>query len=219
MSEDIRKFATALNTLARLCNYELHVDVLNLFHTMLKGYGIERVVDAINLYAAGLVPNASNSFPSPLILRKIITGEPLPGEERNLEEIEAREAASNIITACSKFGEINGLEENAWQKLKDLEAFVGPIAWDLISRRNGWNEVNRSITNANMNSVEVQFRELAKGAIERRRRGELLALPAKPKPPPLIEPSKGISPLSKDDVYPPHLRRLLNFKNEEKNHD
>lgn len=92
--------------------------------------------------------NAKNTFfPLPAAIRQLILPEPT-------EDMQAREIASRISQAVTKFGHPNELE---------AQEFVGEVGWRVVQRKGGWNYICQNLgVTLDATVFEAQTRELAK---------------------------------------------------------
>lgn len=103
---------------------------------------------------------------------------PLPGDLRQSldpagdPDANAREAASRIIAAVSKYG---------YNNPKLAEKFIGELGWHVVSRFGGWMYVCENLgTTLDITSFQAQARDVAKATIVRGPEG-ITNAPALPK--------------------------------------
>lgn len=102
---------------------------------------------------------------------------PLPAQIREIvspvidDEIEARDAAARIIQAISKYGHNN-------QFL--AREFMGELAWSVVNKQGGWQNLCESFQIAQTGIWQAQFRDLAKTQLALAKAGRLDLPPALP---------------------------------------
>lgn len=169
-SDPRRDLRTALSALSTLCNYPMTDELMRIYERVLGPFGYDRTVNALAEIIAEMDMYGVNSFPSVGAIRRQITGLLSPQKQAEQDEAEASLAASSIMSGISKFGSVlPGDREQA----RKIQAYVGPLAWELVGRRGGWNAVCASVTNANAANRERQFQQLARAIIAWQRRGQL----------------------------------------------
>lgn len=97
---------------------------------------------------------------------------PLPGEIRALinpigtdsAEDDAREAASRIGAAVSKFG---------WNNETRAQEYIGELGWQVVTMQGGWATLCESLTFNNSGILAAQWRELAEVLRKKARNGTL----------------------------------------------
>jgi len=104
---------------------------------------------------------------------------PLPAQIRDLvapeidDDTLARDAASRIIQAISKYGYINPVQ---------AREFMGNVAWSVVERQGGWVNICESFMIANTGIWQAQFRDLARAQMSLARAGRLDTPPELPEP-------------------------------------
>jgi hypothetical protein len=71
----------------------------------------------------------------------------------------ARESASRILGAISRFG---------WCNPKEARAWMGELAWKVCEMQGGWVEICESTTNQNKVHLQAQWRDLAESILHRK---------------------------------------------------
>lgn len=122
------------------------------------------VEEALRVYRK----NAKNRvMPLPAMLRDMV-------EPQLDDDTLARDAASRIVAAVSKFGWCNGGE---------ARGYVGELAWSVVNRNGGWSYICENLGRGlDVGTFQAQARELAKTQIQLSRAGSLDLPPALPGP-------------------------------------
>lgn len=200
-------FIKRLMGLAKLLRHNIDEEVLGFYDRALSPLGYQALCDALDRIAMEAEDGAK--FPSIAAIRRAATGERLPSEAKYSDDGEAREAASRIIGAVSKYGAVIGIDEGAYEKIQTVRTFIGELGWTVVEERGGWNCICGMLTNQNMATVEAQFRELAKSKLERARRGLELTPPALPSRTPVSDGLKPISQIGSASLFSPEINAML----------
>ena len=100
------------------------------------------------------------NFPLPVLIRNKIKPE--------LNELDdAREVASRVISAISKFGSYSALE---------AKKYIGEVGWECVQRFGGWQNLCQEINADNINIMNAQLRDMSLSLIRRNKSG-LMNLP------------------------------------------
>lgn len=89
------------------------------------------------------------------------------------DDDQARDAASRIIAAISKFG--------PYQPKQAME-YMGELGWLVVQRQGGWLSVNETLTFQNQGILQAQWRDLALSLMKRSRLGLANRAPSLPEP-------------------------------------
>lgn len=209
------EFFELLKMLAKLTKFEVDSKIVAFYDKLLAPLGYERVNEALETLCMEAM--AGGKFPSVAQIKTLVTGELSATQAAKKDDSDARLAASAIIAACSRYGLVNGTDEGAYDKMRQIRDFVGELGWIVISHRSGWNHLCGSITNDNMATVEAQMRELAKGISERLRKGHEIPggdVSLRIGPPKALGSDSAIS---EADYFPPHIAEILKRREKEKN--
>lgn len=87
----------------------------------------------------------NKTFPLPAQIRELVN-------PTLLDIDEAREAASKICAAVTKYGYVGA---------KSAREYIGDLGWRVVDRHGGWVAVCENMTSHNLPILQAQFRELA----------------------------------------------------------
>jgi hypothetical protein len=105
-------------------------------------------------------------FPLPAVIRARI--QPAPTDEG-----EAQEAVSRLIDSVARFGWTNGAA---------AKAHMGELAWLVVQREGGWQNVCANLNQDNLGMTRAQWRQLAMSLLSRAKAGTLGQAPSLPAP-------------------------------------
>lgn len=151
-------FAKKLAVLAELTQTELTKELLQIYDTVLRPHGYDRVVQAVQMIITNR--SARDRFPSPADIRKNICGEEV---DIHLAGVEL----ANLICGCiSRIGKYNA--QDAWEE-------IGPIGRHIILRYHGsWFNFCASMkSEQDVSIARSQLAKLAVSAISSHQQGRL----------------------------------------------
>jgi hypothetical protein len=102
---------------------------------------------------------------------------PLPGQIRNIvrpevnPENEAREAASRIVSAMTKFGYSNS---------NQAKLYMGSIAWRVVELQGGWSHLCQTVMTDELPIYQAQWRQLAETVYYKYEQGRESEIPQLP---------------------------------------
>lgn len=159
-------FVKRFGVLAAICGKEglINEEFIDLYHRLLtQRYSYQQICDALDKLALELTP--TSPIPSVRLIIETIEGKSIGCaviRPEALIDAEAREAASRVICAVSKFG---------YSQPEAAKEWMGSLGWFIVDRAGGWNNLCEFLDHDNQGMHEAQFRELAKAQILRSRAG------------------------------------------------
>lgn len=138
-----------LTILAQFCNQSISKEMLNFYDSVLSVYGYDKAVGAIDKIIT--MRRGRDFFPSPADIAKVIQPQLDPDDE-------AREAASRIIGAISKYGQYNP---------GAAKEYIGELGWAVVNRFGGWMNICIMDIEESTTTMQAQFRDLAKSIYRR----------------------------------------------------
>ena len=136
--------------------------VLGMYVEDLADLDFTQVVDTIKVLRRD---PKNRTFPIPAIIRDRI-------KPADLDEHEARDAASRIVTAVSSYGPY---------QYERAKAFIGELGWFVVKRQGGWTAVCLMLTRENQSTLQAQWRDLAGSFAKLAKAGQLNQAPEMPK--------------------------------------
>lgn len=199
-------FLKRLSAIGKLTGFDADDDILALYDRTLSELGYPQLCQALDKIAMDLGPG--KSFPSIRCIREVITGERKVDAAR-VDASAAKIAASNVISAVSKFGSVNGEGEKARARLEEIRQYVGDLGWECIRTYGSWNSFCEALTWDNLGTTQAQIRDLGQAILDRRAAGITDLAPGLPEPhrTPSQIANGDLRPISADDTA--HLTRLV----------
>jgi hypothetical protein len=141
--------ATTIKNVATYYGRNLEPEVLSMMCDDLADLPIDQVVAGYNQYRR----NPKNrTFPLPSQIRELVNP-----EEFVSVEAQAREIASRIVGAVTKFG---------WNNAKEAQVYIGPVGWNAVSRQGGWMNLCQNMgASINPTTFQAQLRDQLEGSI------------------------------------------------------
>lgn len=155
MTKDERnQIAKLITASAFYYHRQITPEVVNMMIDDLEGVPFNQLLWAYNSYRK----NPKNrTFPIPAQIREMICPEVTPDDQ-------AREIASRITSAISKFGYSRGAE---------AREYIGQIGWEIVKRNGGWQPLCEGHgIHFDKAQFSAQSRDLAKSMIASNARGE-----------------------------------------------
>lgn len=159
-SEKRAQIAGMLVKLAEYYGRTLTQNQVTMYVEDLVGQDIGQIHAAIFAYRKD---PRNKTFPLPSQLEQIIHA-PLQVSD----DAHAVEAAARIMGAVRSIGPYAP---------KHAERAIGELGWYVVERMGGWFGVCEMLTNDNTTSLQAQFREIAKSALQRGKHGTLHVAP------------------------------------------
>jgi len=169
MSKEV-EFFKMLNTLARVCDFELDKEIIALYDQKLSTYGYDNVCLALKeiFYSRG----SRDQFPSIAEIVKNINSE--------VSSRTQSDHVANIILTTFRNWKLRHCEREDFEKW--FVEYNGEIAWTVVQKMGGyralfdeWNYCS------NLSTLRAQIRDMATSVIELAKRGQLNVPPALPK--------------------------------------
>jgi hypothetical protein len=162
--QETARLAQSFALYAAYYRVKLDDEVLKMYAEDLSDLELMEVQEAMRLYRK----NPKNRhMPLPAQIREML-------EPQLDDDALARDAASRIVAAVSKFG---------WCNSSDAKAYIGELGWRVVDRHGGWLYVCENLGRSlDVGMFQAQARELAKTQIQFSRAGNLDTPPALPGP-------------------------------------
>jgi hypothetical protein len=161
-SQETARLAQTFAMYAAYYRLKLDDEVLRMYAEDLVDLPLAPVIDALRAYRA----NPKNRvMPMPADVRAML-------EPQLDDDAMAREAASRVMAAISKFGYMRGTEAREW---------IGELGWLVVQRYGGWQRLCESLgSELDIGTFQAQARDLAKTQAQLARAGRLDQPPGLP---------------------------------------
>ncbi len=152
-------FLARLRILAKVCDYQLPMELLALYDRALSRFGYDRATTAIE--EAIIQRRGNDRMPSigDLVDRC---------SPQILETDSAVDVAARIWGAISKFGWANATLAHDW---------IGEVGWHIVSINGGWQRICETAQSKDVGVWKAQLRDHAAAALRRHKAGVLGAAP------------------------------------------
>lgn len=152
-------FIARLKLLAKVCDFQLPMELVLLYDKAMSRFGYDAAVAAIE--AAILERRGHEKMPSIGDLAHRCS--PQIDERGTAVEVSGR-----IIAAVTKFG---------WANARDAADWIGEVGWAVVDRNGGWESLCQSMREKDVPTWRAQLREQAASVIQRHKAGVLGAAP------------------------------------------
>lgn len=139
-------------------------------------------------------------FPLPAVIRDRI-------QPADTVEADARDAASRIVAAISRFG---------WPNGERARGYVGELGWLVVERQGGWQNLCQAVETDDIGILQAQWRELAVSLIKRAKAGTLNLPPSLPAGSLQVTPTMTLIPKAQESQSLERLYAQLDHLKKEK---
>lgn len=174
MKKDLERFLKNLRMAAKLANFELDQDIVQLYDHALAPLGYDVAADAI-MRLLETMPTGTRTILGIGAIKAEALG--LGASGKDADDGMGRDVGNSIMRCVRFHGRITDSGSAVTTKLQTIRDDMGDVAWQVMLEVHGnWQATCETLTNDNMPNFMAQYRETTKTVLDRRRKG----LPAPP---------------------------------------